>query len=92
MKVLRLALFCLLLAAMGWAQGTRTWQQTKYDEFEKGTSRGVAIGSDGTLTLAPAFSALYTSPSTYLWDLAADAAGQCLCGGRIAGARLQAHS
>ncbi len=75
MKVLRLALFCLLLAAMGWAQGTRTWQQTKYDEFEKGTSRGVAIGSDGTLTLAPTFSALYTSPSTYLWDLAADAEG-----------------
>ncbi len=75
MKVLRLALFCPLLAAMCWAQGTRTWEQTKYDEFEKGTSHGVAIRSDGTLTLAPAFSALYTSPSTYLWDLAADAQG-----------------
>src|ERR1019366_10592827 len=43
MKVLRLALFCPLLAAMCWAQGTRTWEQTKYDEFEKGTSHGVAI-------------------------------------------------
>ena len=75
MKVLRLALFCPLLAAMCWAQGTRTWEQTKYDEFEKGTSQGVAICSDGTLTLAPAFNALYTSPSTYLWSLAADAQG-----------------
>src|ERR1035437_515924 len=75
MKELRLALFCPLLAAMCWAQGTRTWEQTKYDEFEKGTSRGVAISSDGTLTLAPAFNALYTSPSTYLWGLAADAEG-----------------
>ena len=75
MKVLRLAFFCPLLAAICWAQGTRTWEQTKYDEFEKGTSHGVAIRSDGTLTLAPAFSALYTSPSTYLWDLAADAQG-----------------
>ncbi len=75
MKVLRLALFCPLLAAMCWAQGTRTWGQTKYDEFEKGTSHGVAIRSDGTLTLAPAFSALYTSPSAYLWGLAADAQG-----------------
>jgi hypothetical protein len=75
MKVLRLALFCPLLAAMCWAQGTRTWEQTKYDEFEKGTSHGVAIGNDGTLTLAPAFSALYTSPSSYLWGLAADAQG-----------------
>jgi hypothetical protein len=75
MKVLRLALFCPLLAAMCWAQGTRTWEQTKYDEFEKGTSHGVAISSDGALTLAPAFNALYTSPSTYLWGLAADAQG-----------------
>ncbi|HEY5177570.1 MAG TPA: WD40 repeat domain-containing protein, partial [Terriglobales bacterium] len=75
MKVLRLALFCLLLAAMGWAQGTRTWEQTKYDEFEKGAGHGVAIGSAGTLTLAPAFNALYTTPSTYLWDLATDAQG-----------------
>ncbi len=75
MKVFRLALFCPLLAAMCWAQGTRTWEQTKYDEFEKGTSHGVAISSDGTLTLAPAFNALYTSPSTYLWSLAADSQG-----------------
>jgi len=72
---LRLALLCLLLSAIGWAQGTRTWEQTKYDEFEKGTAHGVAITSDGSLTLAPAFDALYTSPSTYLWSLAADAQG-----------------
>ena len=72
---LRPALVCLLLSAIGWAQGTRTWEQTKYDEFEKGTAHGVAISSDGNLTLAPAFDALYTSPSTYLWSLAADAQG-----------------
>ncbi len=75
MKAFRLALLCPLLAAMCWAQGTRTWEQTKYDEFEKGTAHGVAISSDGYLTLAPAFDALYTSPSTYLWSLAADAQG-----------------
>ena len=75
MKVFRLALFCPMLAALCWAQGTRTWEQTKYDEFEKGSSHGVAISSDGTLMLAPAFNALYTSPSTYLWSLAADAQG-----------------
>ena len=57
------------------AEGTRTWQQTKYDEFEKGTAHGVAINSDGSLSLAPSFNALYTSPSTYLWDLASDAEG-----------------
>ena len=75
MKALRLALLCLLLAAAGWTQGTRTWEQTKYDEFEKGTAHGVAISSDGKLTLASAFDALYTTPSTYLWSLATDAQG-----------------
>ncbi len=72
---MRLLLLCLLLALSGWSQSTRTWKQDKYDEFEKGTAHGIAIGSDGTLTLAPAFTALFTSPSTYLWDIAADAQG-----------------
>jgi hypothetical protein len=75
LNALRPALLCLLLSAIGWAQGTRTWEQTKYDDFEKGTAHGVAISSDGNLTLAPAFDALYTSPSTYLWSLASDAQG-----------------
>src|SRR3954451_16088949 len=71
----RLALLSLLLVTAGWAQTTRTWEQTKYDEFEKGTARGVAISSNGTLTLAPSFTALYTSPSTYIWNIASDAQG-----------------
>jgi hypothetical protein len=57
------------------AEGTRTWQQSKYDELEKGTAHGVAINSDGSLSLAPSFSALHTSPSTYIWDLASDSTG-----------------
>ena len=75
MKSLRVLLSCLLLAGLAQAEGTRLWQQSKYDEFEKGTVRGVAINSDGSLSLAPAFTPLYTSPSTYLWHLACDADG-----------------
>ena len=75
MNFLRLAFLCCLFSATSWAQATRTWEQTKYDEFEKGTAHGVAISSDGNLTLAPSFTSLYTSPSTYLWDIAADAQG-----------------
>ena len=71
----RLALLSLLLVTAGWAQTTRTWDQTKYDDFEHGTAHGVAISSDGTLTLAPSFTSLYTSPSTYIWDIASDAQG-----------------
>ena len=75
MRSFRVLLFCLLLVAVGLAEGTRTWQQTKYDEFEKGTAHGVAINSDGSLSLASSFDALYTSPSAYLWDLVSDAEG-----------------
>src|SRR5450755_735239 len=75
MKSLRVLLFCLFMIAIGHAEGTRTWQQTKYDEFEKGTAHGVAINSDGSLSLAPSFGALFTSPSAYLWDLASDSEG-----------------
>ncbi len=75
MRFFRVLLFCLLLVAVGLAEGTRTWQQTKYDEFEKGTAHGVAINSAGSLSLAPSFSALYTSPSAYMWDLVSDAEG-----------------
>src|SRR5271167_498300 len=75
MIVFRLVLLCLSFSISSWAQGTRTWEQTKYDDFEKGTAHGVAISSDGNLALAPLFDALYTSPSTYLWSLACDAQG-----------------
>ncbi len=65
----------LLLVALAWAEGTRTWEQSKFEDFEKGTSRGIAIRSDGSLELAPAFKPLYTTPSTYIWSIAADKDG-----------------
>lgn len=55
------------------AEGTRTWQQTTFEEFEKGTTHGVAVRSDGSLELAPSFRAVFTSPSTYLWSIVSDA-------------------
>src|SRR5689334_20640198 len=75
MRVFRLACLCLFLSSLAAAETTRTWVQTKYEEYEKGTTHGIAIASDGALTLAPGFNALYTSPSTYIWNLAADSAG-----------------
>ncbi|MCI0353463.1 MAG: hypothetical protein L0099_00270 [Acidobacteria bacterium] len=62
-----------VLPAFG--EGTRTWQQSKLEEFSKGTAYGVAMGSDGSLTPAPPFQALATTPSSYLWDIAADGQG-----------------
>ena len=63
----------LLLTAF--AEGTRTWEQSKFDELIKGTATGVAIRSAGSLELAPTFKSLYATPSTYIWAIAADGAG-----------------
>jgi len=63
------------LISTAFAEGTRTWEQSKFDELTKGTATGVAIRSAGGLELAPTFKNLYATPSTYIWAIAADDAG-----------------
>jgi hypothetical protein len=63
------------LVSTAFAEGTRTWEQSKFDELTKGTATGVAIRSTGGLELAPTFKSLYATPSTYIWAIAADDAG-----------------
>jgi hypothetical protein len=74
-RLLRTLAFALLATTLAAAQGTELWTQTKFDEFEKGTARGVAIRSDGTLELAPTFKPIVTTPSTYIWDMTSDPQG-----------------
>src|SRR5580658_7155179 len=57
------------------AEGTHTWEQSKFDELTKGTANGIALRSEGGLELAPAFKTLATTPSTYIWSIASDSAG-----------------
>src|SRR5215469_14114136 len=68
-------LLTLFLANVALAEGTRTWEQSKFEDLTKGTATGVAIRSTGGLELAPAFKTLYTAPSTYIWAIASDDAG-----------------
>ena len=65
----------LLTATLALAEGTRTWEQSSFDDFEKGTANGVAITSDGSLELAPSFRSLYVTPSTYTWAMDTDSEG-----------------
>jgi hypothetical protein len=73
-KASRLLIF-LLIAGAAFAQGTRTWDQSKFDDFEKGSSKGIAIRSDGFIELAPAFRPIATTQSTFLWSIASDDRG-----------------
>jgi hypothetical protein len=63
------------ISAPAFADGTKTWEQSKFEELTKGTATGVAVSSGGGLELAPAFKLLYATPSTYIWAVASDEAG-----------------
>ena len=70
-----LVLSVFALSAVALAEGTRTWDQSKFEDLTKGTAKGIALRSEGGLELAPAFKALATTPSTYIWSIASDPAG-----------------
>jgi WD40 repeat protein len=75
MNKIGLALLLCACSVLLFAEGTRLWKETGYEDFERGTARGVAIRSTGQLELAPGFKALYTSPSTFIWRIASDRDG-----------------
>src|SRR5215470_3165098 len=74
---------CACLAALApsaAAQGTHLWTQSRFEEFEKGTPQGVAIGSDGRLMQGPALKEVLTTPSTFVWSVAAGKDGATFLG------------
>jgi hypothetical protein len=75
MKKALTAFILLVSVSLAVAEGTRLWKETGYEEFQRGTTRGVAIRSTGQLELAPVFKAIYTSPSSFIWSITADKDG-----------------
>ena len=74
-------LLCLLtvlvvVLSLAFAEGTRTWEQSKYEDFLKGTSHGVAIASAGRLELAPEFKLTASTPSSAVWAVAIGPQGE----------------
>src|ERR1700693_5725566 len=65
----------LATARLASGEGTRGWEQCKCEDLIKGSAVGVAIRSMGGLELAPAFKAISTTPSTYIWSIVADPSG-----------------
>jgi sugar lactone lactonase YvrE len=58
-----------------YSQGTRLWSQSTFADLERGKPNGVAITSDGHLIAGPSSTLIATTPSTYVWSVAADKAG-----------------
>lgn len=73
-------LLAVFFSGLAYGQGTRLWSQSKFDELEHGTPNGVAITSDGRLIAGPSSTLVATTPSTYVWSVAADEAGNAYLG------------
>jgi sugar lactone lactonase YvrE len=63
------------------AERTRFWRQTTYEDFDKGTPKGVALRSDGRVVMAPRFATLTDPNLAYLWSLRADSKGRIYAAG-----------
>jgi outer membrane protein assembly factor BamB len=74
-------LFYFLGLSPSFAEHTRRWRQSTYDEFLKGAAHGVAVRSDGRLELAPKFSLLADADASYLWSVRLDPKGTLYAAG-----------
>ena len=74
------------------AQQTHLWTQSQFIDFEKGTTKGVAIGSDGQLRAGPQAKERLTTPSTFVWSVAVDRNGTAYLGTGSPGTVLRVAS
>ena len=82
---------CYRFQLWSWRKEREHGSRSKFDELVKGTYSGVAIRSAGGLELAPSFKLLYATPSTYIWAVAADDAGNVFAH-RFSGSRVSHHA
>ena len=77
------AIFSLALfgAVATRAEHTRFWEQSSFAEFDKGTHKGLALRSDGTLMPAPEFKPFADPNLAFVWALAVDSRGRVYAAG-----------
>ena len=71
----------LALAAPALAEHTRWWRQSTFEDFDKGTAKGVALRSDGKMFLAPRFAEFSDANLAYLLQIRADSKGNLYAAG-----------
>jgi hypothetical protein len=79
--LLLLAVALCALVAPAAAEHTRWWRQTSFEDFDKGTAKGVALRSDGKIFLAPRFAEFADANLAYLLQIRADSKGNLYAAG-----------
>ena len=80
-SLLLLAAALVGLAIPAAAEHTRWWRQTTFEDFDKGTAKGVALRSDGKIFLAPRFAEFADANLAFLLQIRADAKGNLYAAG-----------
>jgi hypothetical protein len=84
-RILYLVHVLYFLSVLGlpasFAEHTRRWRQSTYEDFLKGTAHGVAVRSDGRLELAPKVTLLADADASYLWSVRLDPKGTLYAAG-----------
>lgn len=74
-------IFCLFaLATASMAADPAIWTVDSRTEVLKGDARGVSVGDDGTITLAPKLAEVFNTEQSYIWSSAIDDAGNTYLG------------
>ena len=76
-----LATVVLSVAAPALAEHTRWWRQTSFEDFDKGTAKGIALRSDGKIFLAPRFAEFSDANLAFLLQIRADSKGNLYAAG-----------
>jgi len=71
----------LAVAAPALAEHTRWWRQSTFEDFDKGTAKGVALRSDGKMFLAPRFAEFADANLAYVLQIRADGRGNLYAAG-----------
>ena len=80
-RCLSIAVLAGACALVARAEHTRYWVQSSYDDFTKGTAKGVALRSDGKLLLSPQFAPMADPAMAFLWAIRADSKGNIYAAG-----------
>jgi outer membrane protein assembly factor BamB len=80
-KLALLGAIVLLAALPALSEHTRWWRQASFEDFDKGTAKGVAVRSDGKLFLAPRFAEFADANLAYLLQIRADSKGNLYAAG-----------
>jgi len=75
------AVATLALAGSAFAEHTRWWRQASFEDFDKGTAKGVALRSDGKMFLAPKFAEFADANLAYVLQIRADSKGNLYAAG-----------